>query len=72
MNLCVSAYLPYCKDLRKRPGLMAFNHITLSLAIVAEVIVTFVYWMFVYKEVMKTNAGDPRAIIYQYESHILP
>ena len=63
-NLCVSAYLPYCKDYRKMPGLLAFNHITLSLAIVAELIVTAVYWAFVYKEVMRTNAGNPRALIY--------
>ena len=72
VSLCVSTYIPYCEDYKKRPGLMAFNHIILSVAIVLELIVTIVYWTLVHKDVMRRNAGNPLALYYQYAAHTIP
>ena len=72
ISLCASAYLPYCKDYKKCPGLMAFNHIMLSLAIVTEIIVSIVYWSVIHKDVMEKSKGNSELMFYNYISHILP
>ena len=54
-------YLAHCKDYRKYPGLMALNHIMLSLSIVVELVVTIVYWSVIHKEVVK-RVTDPEEL----------
>ena len=72
VSLSVSTYVPLCRDYKRQPGLMAFNHLMMSLSIVVELVVTFVYWTMVHKQVMKSNEGNLPAIYYAYAAHIIP
>ena len=71
-NLIISVLMPYSKNYRKKPLLMAVNHAIFSIAIILQVIGTFYFWAMVGTDVVKKNRHNKLAVIYQYTAHTMP
>ena len=71
-SLCITTYMPYSKNYRKKPRLMAINHFLFTFAILAQSIITIIYWTLLHKSVIKKNSHNITAVIYQYASHSIP
>jgi len=54
-SLICSGLIPYSKNYRKKPRLMALNHALLSLAILIQLVDTMTYWLAFRKQSIKKH-----------------
>ena len=71
-SLCLSSYLPYDQEYRKKPCLMALNHIIFSLSLILEMIIMLVYWTLLWKGIYARNKGNMGILVYQVACHTVP
>ena len=54
-SLICSGLVPYSKNYRRKPNLMALNHALLSMSILIQLFDFITYWLSLRKETVKTN-----------------
>ena len=63
-SLIVSAFMPYDTLYRQKPNKMALNHLLISAAFTAEIVICAIYWPFLHKSVMRKNAHSVPQMVY--------
>ena len=72
-SLICSSMVPYSKNYRKKPKLMALNHALFSMAILIQLLDFFSYWLTLnHESTIKKNKHTELIVLYQYAQHILP
>ena len=70
-SLICSGLLPYSKNYRRKPRLMAMNHSLMSLAILVQIIDLTIFWLTGSSKI-KSNKHSQLMVIYQYILHTVP
>ena len=73
-SLICSSMVPYSKNYRRKPRLMALNHALFSMAILIQLLDFFSYWLTFNRESskIKKNKHTELIVFYQYALHIVP
>ena len=64
--------MPFDLAYTKKHGKMAINHMLITLSIILQSIITFVFWVFLWEDVYRRNQGVPLRVEYQVLLHSIP